>query len=143
MLVRTMDIHQPFTDGRQRGERRGRTVDELSVRTGIGKYALQHKLILLARLQSILFQIPFKRRFEFRDVEDRFHRATVAAAADKRAVRALAEHQIQRPNQDRFPRAGFAGDDIATGLDFQREVSHQGEVFNAQRRQHLKSVLHI
>ena len=42
----------------------------------------------------------------------------------------------ERAEDDGFARAGLAGDDVATRLELQRQVAHEGEVFDAQRRQH-------
>ena len=46
------------------------------------------------------------------------------------------EDEIERADDDGFARTGFACDDVATGLEFQRQVAHESEVFDAQRRQH-------
>ena len=54
----------------------------------------------------------------------------------RRAVGAFAKDEVERANDDGFARAGLAGDDIAAGLKFERQVRHEGEVFDAQRRQH-------
>ena len=72
----------------------------------------------------------------FVHVENGLHRTTLLATADEGAVGAFAEDKVERADNDGFAGAGFAGDDIASRLEFQREVGHQREVFNAQRRQH-------
>ena len=72
----------------------------------------------------------------FCSVKHRLDGAAFLAAADERAVGAFAEDEVERAEDDGFARAGFAGDDVAAGLEFQREVAHEGEVFDAQRRQH-------
>ena len=81
--------------------------------------------------------------FSRRNVEHGLDRATVAAGADERAVGALAQHKVQRADEDGLAGAGFAGDDVAAGLQFQREVGHQGEVFDAQRGQHRLRVFRL
>jgi hypothetical protein len=78
---------------------------------------------------------------KFFHVKHRLDRATFFAAADERAVGAFAEDEVQRADDDGFARAGLAGDDIATRLEFQRQVAYQGKVFDAQRRQHLRTIL--
>ena len=76
------------------------------------------------------------------NIEHGLDRATFLAAADERAVGAFAEDEVERADDDGLARAGLAGDDVAAGLEFQREVGHEGEVFDAQRRQHLPDVNH-
>ncbi len=87
--------------------------------------------MLLARLQAVLFQKYFQRRAEFFCIKNRLDRAAFLAAADKRAVGAFAQNEIERAEDDGLARARFAGDDVAAGLKLQREVAHQREVFNA------------
>ena len=117
----------------QRGRR---AVDELAVGPGGGERALEDELVFLARFKAVFLQKVFQRRAEFFHIEHGFDRATFLAAADERAVGAFAEHEVERADDDGLARAGFAGDGIAAGLEFQREVGHEGEVFDAQRRQH-------
>jgi hypothetical protein len=71
-------------------------------------------------------------------IKNRLDGAAFFAAADERAVGALAEDEVERADDDGFARAGFAGDDVAAGLEFEREIAHQGEIFNAQGRQHVQ-----
>ena len=136
MIMRTMHVHQPFADVAQRGQRSRRTIDELTVRARVGKRPFKHKLMLLTRFQPVFLQKIFDRGAQFFDVEDRFHRATLLAGADQRPIRPFAQHQIQRPQNDRLARPGLARNDIAARLKFKRQVTHQSEIFNAQRRQH-------
>ena len=103
---------------------------------GGGESAFEDELIFFARFQAVFFEKDVEWRAEFRDIKHGFNRTTVAAAADERAVGAFAEDEVERADDDGFARAGFAGDDVAARLEFQREVGHEGEVFNAQRRQH-------
>jgi len=98
-------------------------------------------LIFLARFEAVFFQKNFQRRAEFFHVEHGLDGATVAAAADERAVGAFAEDEVERADDDRLARAGFAGDDVAAGLELKRQVRHEREVFNAERRQHLQKIL--
>ncbi len=102
-----------------------------------GERPFQDKLMVLARLQPVLRQKRFERRLESGDVEDRLHRATVAAAADERAVRPLAQGEVQGADEDGLPRAGLACDDVVARLQLERQVGHEGEVLDAQGRQHV------
>ena len=107
-----------------------------------GESALEDELIFLARFQAVLVQKTLEFASAARGVslnlhiEHRLDGAAFLAAADERAVGAFAEDEVERADDDGLARAGFAGDDVAAGLEFQREVAHEGEVFDAQRRQH-------
>ncbi len=136
MVVRAVHIHEPFANRRENIQRGGRAVDELAICSGAGERAFEDELIFFARLKAVLFQKTFQRRAEFFHVEHGLDGATVAAAADERAVSAFAEDEVERADDDGLARAGLAGDDVAAGLKFQREVAHEGEVFDAERRQH-------
>src|SRR5208282_1514181 len=129
-----------------------------------GECAFEDELIILARLKAVVFEEGSeRRRFIIRlpltpalspllrrgaremyvgekvgDIEDGLNRAAFLAAADKPTVGAFAEDEVERADDDGFARAGFTRDDVATRLEFKREVGHQGEVFNAQCRQHLR-----
>ncbi len=169
VVVRPVDVHEPFADGRQAVQRGGRAVDELAVGAGAGEGAFQDELILFARLEAVLVQEGSQRgrSADFQTgepgvfarnapgqssalrrpgeqlchVEHRLHRAAILAAADERAVGAFAEDEVERADDDGLARAGLAGDDVAAGLEFQREVGHEGEILDAQRRQHLQKIL--
>jgi len=119
--------------------------------------AFEDKLIFLARLQAVFLEKISKRRWsaglrygvfritapssraggrrsalvdvQFRDVENGFDGTTVTAAADERPVGAFAEDKVKRADDDGFARAGLAGDDIAAGLELERQVRHEREVF--------------
>ena len=136
MIVRAVDVHQPFPDGGERGEGGRRAVDELTVRTRAGEGALEDELVFFARFEAVFIQKSFQRRFQFSHVEQGLDRATVAAAADERAVGTFAQHEVQCADDDGLARASLAGDDVAARLKFQREIGDDGEVFNAQRGQH-------
>ena len=56
MVVRAVDVHEPFADGGERGERGRRTVDELAVRAGAGECPFEDKLVLLARFEAVRFE---------------------------------------------------------------------------------------
>ena len=60
VVVRAMNVHQPFADGGERGERGCRAVDKLPVRASAGERALEDELIFLARLQAIFFEKYFQ-----------------------------------------------------------------------------------
>jgi hypothetical protein len=135
-----MHIHQPFADGCQDIQRRGRAVDELTVGPRIGERALEDELIFRARFQPVFIEkrIEPRAQFPIHHVEHRLHGATVLAAADQRAISPFTQHQAQCPDDDGLARTGFPRHGIAPRLEFQRQVAHQGEIFDAQRRQHVR-----
>ena len=94
MIVRAVHIHKPFANGRERGERGCRTVDELAIRATRGKISFQHELMFLARFETVFFEKSFQRCAEFFGVEDGFDGTAFFAAADERAVGAFAQNQI-------------------------------------------------
>ena len=136
MIVRPVHVHEPLTDAGENIQRGRRAVDELTIRPRTRERTLEDELVVITRLKSVLIEKAFERCAELFHVEHRLHRAGITAAADERAIRALTEHEIERADDDGFARARLAGDDVATGLEFQRQVAHEGEVFDAQRRQH-------
>ena len=116
MIVRPMNIDQPFADGAEGLQGRGRAVDELFVGTGVGERALQNELAVFARLQAILIEKRGQRRLEVADIEDGLHGTRIGTAANQRAVSALAEDKVKRPDEDGLAGAGFAGDDVQARL---------------------------
>ena len=136
MVVRAVDIHEPFAKRREDIQGGGRTVDELAVHAVGSESALQEELPVLTRFKPVFVEKLLEWRAELGNIKNRLDRATVAAAADQRAVSSFAEHQIQRADQDRFAGAGLAGDGVVAGLQFKRQVGDQSEVLDAQRRQH-------
>ena len=136
VIVRPVHVHKPFADRGQRGQRGGRAVDELTVRPSAGEGALEDQLMIVAGLQAVLLQKGSERRAQFFYFEDRLDGTAVASAAEEGAVGAVAEDEVERADDDGFAGTGFAGDDVAARLEFQREVRDQREVFDAERRQH-------
>ena len=108
VIVRSVQIDQFVAKTFQHRERGRRAIDELAVAAAGGKRALDNQLVR-ARLHSRFLEL----RIQFREIfagKNRFDRARFRAGADERFVRALAEEQLQRADDDRFARAGLAGD---------------------------------
>ena len=137
MIVRPVHVHQPFPNPAERGERRGRTVDELAICPRTGERAFEDQLIFRARFKAVFIQKVFQGRAKFFNIKQGLNRAAFFAAANERAVGAFAQHQIERAQNDGFARTGFTRDDVATRLEFQRQVAYQSQIFDAQRRQHF------
>src|SRR5438034_4499649 len=110
MIVRTMDIHEPFSEGGQHLQSCRRAIDELFVGACGRKSSFQNELVVLARFNSILVEKAWKRRRQSGGVEDRFDRTALRSAANQGPVGALAQHKIERADDDRFAGAGLATD---------------------------------
>ena len=69
--------------------------------------------------------------------EDRFDSAAIRPAANQSAIGPFPEHKVECADDDRFAGARFAGDGVVAGLKLDGEVIDQGEIFDAERQQHL------
>jgi hypothetical protein len=78
-----------------------------------------------------------ERRPEPGDIERGLDRAALAATPNEGAVGPLAQGEVQGANEHGLARARFARDDVVAGLQLERQVSHEGEVLDAQGRQHI------
>ena len=136
VVVRTVHVHEVFPERRQDCERGGGAVDELAVGSGGGEGAFEDQKSVLAGFQSVFFKQGCQGNAELRDVENRLHGATVAAGADKGAVGAFAQNEVQSTQNHGLSGAGFARDHVVAGCEFEGEVLDQRQVFDAQRCQH-------
>ena len=137
VLMRAVDIHQPLAQGGEDSQRRWGPVDELSVRAPAGEGALQEKLVVGARFETVFLQERLEGSAEPGDVESGLDRTTVAAAANEGAIRPLTQGEVESANEDGLAGTGLARDDVIAGLQLERQVSHEGEVFDAQGCQHV------
>ena len=112
MVVRPVQIHEPFPDVGENIERGRRAIDELAIRARAGERAFKDELMFLARFEAILLQERFDRCPKLRHVENCFNGTRITAAANERTVGALAQHQVERPDDDRLARTGFPRDGI-------------------------------
>jgi len=62
MIVRPVHVHEPFADAGENVQRRGRAVDELTIRPRTRERALENELIVLTRLKAVLIDERFQRR---------------------------------------------------------------------------------
>ena len=107
----------------------------MAIRPGGTEGALEDKLMIFARFESVFVEESGEGG-EFAGGENRFHGARIRAAADEGAIGAFAEDEIQRADDDRFASACLAGDGVVARREFQGEVGHQREIFDAERREH-------
>ncbi len=103
----------------------------MPVRAGGGEDALHDQLRLLARLDALLFELRVQRA-RVLDFEDRLDGAALRAGADERLVRALAEDELERADDDRFARARLAGDRGEAGPKLPGELLDEGEIADAE-----------
>src|SRR6185295_8026820 len=69
-------------------------------------------------------------------VEQGFHRRLILAVANDVSSAALARDQPERIENDRLARAGFAGEDVETRLEFQNNLIDNGKILDAKFAQH-------
>ena len=85
-----MEVHEAVAEQLEHGECGRAAVDELAIRAGGGKDALQNELRVFARLHALFFEPRVEGRVVLHG-EDRLDRAALGAGADERLVRAFAE----------------------------------------------------
>ena len=134
VVVRPVQVHEPVAEQLQHGERGRAAIDELAVRAGGGKDALQNELRVLARLHALLFEPRVQARVvAYR--EDRLDRAALRAGADERFLRPLAEDELERANDDRLARTRLARDRGEARRERPRQLFDEREIADAERGQ--------
>ena len=133
MIVRAVNVHQPFTQHREGVQRSGRAVDELAVGARRREAALEDELAV-AQLDAGIAQLRIQ-SFQIRSFENCFHRADIRAGANQRFIRAFPEQQLESADDDRLARAGFAGDRGEAGRELPLEVLDERQVFYSQERE--------
>src|SRR5205823_506392 len=91
VVVRAVDIHEPFAKRGEDIQGGGRTVDELAVHAVRSESALQQELLVLTRFKPVFVDKLLEWRAELGNIKNLLDGTTVAAAADQRAVSAFAE----------------------------------------------------
>ena len=109
----------------------------MAVGAGGSERALEDELMILAGFEAVFVEEGGKSR-EFHSAEDCFDGAALRTAADEGAIGAFAEDEVECADDDRFSRAGFAGDGVVAGGEIQGEVRDQGEILDAERGQHRR-----
>ena len=131
MIVRAVQIDEAVAEVLEHGERRRAAVDELAVRARGGKDALQDQLAAFARLDAELLELRIQ-RLRIAELKDRLDRAALRAGADQRLVRALAEDELERADDDRFARTRLAGHGDEAGRERPFEFLDEREVADAE-----------
>ena len=131
MIVRAVQIHEAVAELREHGERGGAAVDELPVRARCGKDALHDELAVFAALDALFIEprVQFRRVL---DVKERLDRAAIGTGADERFIRALAEHEFERADDDAFAGARLACDRDEAGANMPFQLLDEGEIADAK-----------
>lgn len=136
VVVGPVHIDEPFADGTEDAEGGGGAIYELAVGAGAGKTTFEEELLVFAGVQPVCLEKGGQERMQGAGLEYGFDAAVFLAAANEGAVGASAEDEVEGAEDDGFTRAGFTSDNVATGLEFEREVADESKVFNAKRGQH-------
>ena len=138
VIVRPVHVDQQLADALQHLERDLAVVDQALRGAARPDDAADDQLSVLAGRQAEFLEDRVNVRGILQD-ETGFRATGVFARPDQRPVRALAEQQVERPDQDRFARARFAGDHVQARLKIHADVLDEGKVLDAERSQHRQS----
>ena len=130
VIVRPVQIDQFVAEFLENAQRGGGSVDELPVRPGCGK-APPYNQVAIDALDSRFVEegIEF---LQCLPGENRFDGAGFRAGPDQRLVGSFAEEQLERADDDRFTRTGFARDRSESRRQLPFEVFHERQVFDSQ-----------
>ncbi len=131
VIVRPVKIDQFVPELFQDRQCGGRAVDELAVGAAAGKRALENQLALAsfdAGFDQLRIQL-----LQVRSGENCFDCAHFRSCADEGFVRPFAEQKLQCADDDRFARAGFAGDSDEPAGHLPFELFDEREIFYAQQ----------
>ncbi len=130
IIMLAMDFHQQRADRFQQPRRNRLIVDE-SPRAPIGVlHAAQDDFGIVGNL---VFAQQHPGRMVFGQRQHRHHLPAVRALAHQRRVAASTQRQGQRVEQDRFARAGFAGQHGQPRLEGEVQLIDQNDVADRQR----------
>ena len=123
---------QGVADAFQDTEGRRAAIDELAVRAGLGEDALHDEFLARAWIDALIKEtgVQFLRVVEMKDGLDG---AALRSAADERLVGALTENEFQCADDDRFSRAGLAGDGGKPARQGPFQIFHEGEILDPER----------
>ena len=132
MLPVQIDEHAP--DLREPRRRHRRPVDPGAGATRRAHFATQHDQRVVHVDPSFVehrAQLGSRRR-----IEHALDGRAIGARAHDVGGAAFAEEQAERPNNDGFPRAGLAGEDVEAWPERERQRFDDREVLNPQLGQH-------
>jgi len=114
VVVRPMKVDEPITDLLQDSHSCLRSIDELAIGSRARINPFEKELTTLAWVDSLVFENPIDTG-ALTEFEGSLNRALIGASPDQRFVRTLAEHQLQRAENYRFPSARFPCHDCEAG----------------------------
>ena len=132
VIVGTVQVHEQVAQLLEDGQGRRRTVDELPVAPGLREGALDDQPAVDAAFEAVFVELGVECAAVVH-VEGRLHRAGVRAGADEAFVRALAEQQLERAEDDGLARAGLPGDHDEPGRELPVEFFDERQILDAQR----------
>ena len=106
MIVRAVQVHEQVAQLLEDGQGGRRAVDELPVAARLGEGALDDQSAVHAAFETVFVELRIERAAVVH-IEGSLHGARVSAGADEGLVRALAEQELERAEDDGFARAGF------------------------------------
>src|SRR5688572_24406992 len=133
-LMLSVQVHEPTTNLGKARRSRGGVVDPCAGAARDSHFAAQHDATLL-ELDAALIEHPLDIGL-VGDVEHALDHRAIGAGANEVSTGAFPEEQTERADDDGLPRARFAGKDIESRRQRQRQRLNDGEVANAQLGQH-------
>ncbi len=137
VLTLPVDVHQISGHLAQQRKRDRASVDAADVALVEPHLPPQQQKVGRVALQPLAFQhgIDLGPLFR-RQPEDRLDESTLGAGPHDGRVGSLAQHQLDRVDDDRFPRAGLAGQHQKSRRQAQLQPVDDSEITNAQFGQH-------
>ncbi len=121
VFVLSVQIEQARAEIAQRRRGRERVVDEGAAAALIRHFAAHDRLAAV------------------RTLEDGLHRRERLTRAHEVGARAAAEQQVDRPDDDGFSGASFAGEDVQARLELDFEMLDDRQMSNAQEPEHVEA----
>ena len=129
MIVRSVEVNQIVTKLLEIPQGGGRSIDELTVRSGKRKATFQNQIgITWFDSRFLETPIPFCAIIALKNC---FYRTRLRSGAKKRFVSPLAEQQLERADNDRFAGPGFAGDRSESRRNLPFQILDQREILDS------------
>ncbi len=135
MIVRAVEIDQEIAEVLEDGEGGGGGVDGLPVGADGAELPLQNQRPLLAGIHAVFLEALVDGR-GIVELKECFDGAGIGAGADDGFIGALAQEELEGPDDDGFAGPGLAGDGGEPGTEGPLEVLDKGEIANAEGGEH-------
>ena len=131
VFVLAVNIQQQIAQFRDHDARGGMAVDEQAVAPAAADFAPnQHIRVAAFGVEKAIFGGFCLRVIQRGDGENRFNDGALRAGADKFRRRPPAKRNHQRVHHNRFPRAGFAGDDVQSAGKLNVQFINNRKIFD-------------